>query len=90
MSSKRNRMEIIHDILDAIREEGEIKPTHILYGANLSHDMMKDYLDELLEKDMIEKKEEDDGTFYSLKEKGFEYLNEYERIKEFMESFGLD
>ncbi len=90
MSSKRNRLEIIHDILDAVKEEDEIKPTHILYNANLSHDMMEKYLEDLLEKDMLEEKEKDGGKRYSLKEKGEEYLREYQKIIDFVETFGLD
>ncbi|HLD98553.1 MAG TPA: winged helix-turn-helix domain-containing protein, partial [Candidatus Nanoarchaeia archaeon] len=44
---KRNKLEIIRDILNVIRSRnGKIKPTHILYKSNLSHQMMEEYLAE--------------------------------------------
>jgi predicted transcriptional regulator len=54
MERKRNKLEVIFDILKVIREKsGKIKPTHILYKSNLSYLMMKDYLNELIEKGLI-------------------------------------
>ena len=87
---KRERLQIIHDILRAIREkDGKIKPTHILYKSNLSPKMMNDYLSELLEKGLIEEQRTKQGKTYSLTLKGFEYLTKYKMISEFLESFGL-
>ncbi len=91
MSKKRNRLEIIYDILKAIQSKnGNIKPTHILYKSNLSHDMMDEYLSELKEKNFIIENKTDKGKRYSLTQKGFDYLNKYKLITDFIESFGLD
>ncbi|MFT4343774.1 MAG: winged helix-turn-helix domain-containing protein, partial [Candidatus Woesearchaeota archaeon] len=58
MSKKRNRLEVIYDILVAIRNKnGRIKPTHILYKSNLSHKMMNEYLSDLIEKGFVEESE---------------------------------
>ena len=90
MSKKRDRLQVIFDILDVIREKGEsIKPTHILYKSNLSHQMMQQYLGELISKEFIVEKETKKGKTYSLTEKGYNYLNEYKVITGFVESFGL-
>jgi predicted transcriptional regulator len=49
MNKKRDRLQVIYDILKVIKEKnGRIKPTHILYKSNLSHQMMDEYLRELL------------------------------------------
>ena len=92
MSRKRERLEIIYDILKALQEKGgHLKPTHILYKSNLSHQMLRDYLDELIEKEFI--KEEIDkkkNKSYAIKEKGFNFINDFKVIRNFMESYGLD
>lgn len=92
MSRKRDRLEIIHDILHVIREKGEkVKPTHILYKSNLSHQRLQEYLKELMEKGLIIEKElKKKKKTYILTDKGFSYLQDYAGIKAFMESYGLD
>lgn len=91
MSAKREKHKVIHDILKAVREKnGTIKPTHILYKANLSHQMMEEYIKELTEKGFILEKKSKKGKTYELTEKGFEYIDKYRLITEFIDSFGLD
>jgi len=54
MGKKRGRLQIIHDILSAVRNKGGIiKPTHLLYKSNLSHQMMGEYLKDLLGKEFL-------------------------------------
>ena len=53
MAKKRERLEVIKDILKAIRENRQIKPTRLLYASNLSPQMFKDYINELLQKGFI-------------------------------------
>ncbi|MFA5797378.1 MAG: winged helix-turn-helix domain-containing protein [Candidatus Woesearchaeota archaeon] len=91
MGKKRDRLQIIHDILKAIQDKNNrIKPTHILYKSNLSHQMMEEYLDELMGKGFVIKNVDKAGKTYSLTQKGFDYLNQYKLIHEFADSFGLN
>ena len=92
MGKKRGRLQIIHDILSAIRQKGgEIKPTHLLYKSNLSHQMMSDYLGDLIGKGFIEEKQINKRSKkYVLTNKGFDYLQEYKTVMRFVESFGLE
>ena len=91
MNKKRDRLAIIHDILKAIQEKnGKIKPTNILYKSNLSHQMLDEYLEELISKNFIKELNSKSGKTYSLAEKGFEYLEKYKLIVEFTDSFGLN
>ncbi len=90
-SKKRERLQVIHDILCVIRDNrNKVKPTHLLYKSNLSHQMMKDYVDELLAKEFVIQTEEDGNKFYVLTDKGFRYLNEYASVTKFLQSFGLE
>ncbi|MBN1646294.1 hypothetical protein JW868_04615 [Candidatus Woesearchaeota archaeon] len=91
MKQKRERLEVIHDILKSIQNaKSGMKPTHIMYKANLSHQMLDEYLKELKEKEFIIEEKNGKGKTYSLTEKGHKYLDEYKLIHSFMESFGLD
>lgn len=91
MAKRRSKARILFDILNSVdRRGGRIKPTHILYGANLAHNRMKGYLEFLLEKGMIEEVSEGGRMYYILTEKGRRFLAEYERIEQFSEAFGVE
>lgn len=82
----------MRDILNVIREKsGKIKPTHILYKSNLSHQMMEEYLGELINKGFIVElaMEKTRGKTYSITNKGITFLEKYRMIADFTESFGL-
>lgn len=87
---RRGRLEIIADILRSIKnKEGSIKPTHLLYKSNLSHAKLMEYVDILLKKGMIEEQLVKGKKMFFMKEQGYKFLLEFERIKEFSDSFGL-
>ncbi len=92
MNRKRERLEIIHDILEALQQKGgRLKPTHILYKSNLSHQMLTEYLGELIEKGFImEEKDKKGNKEYFLLDKGHNFLKDFKIIRSFTESYGLD
>jgi len=90
MSIRRTKIEIIHDILVAIQKKGgKIKPTHLLYKSNLSYKKMLEYLSELIAKGMVKEEVLKGKRIYSITEKGATYIQEFKKIKEFSDSFGL-
>jgi predicted transcriptional regulator len=90
MAKKRERLELIFDILKSVRDNGNsIKPTRLLHSSNLSPQMFKEYIDELLSKGFIELKDSVGKKEYSLTNKGFEFLQKYKVLVEFIENFGL-
>jgi predicted transcriptional regulator len=90
MKEKRGKLEIIYDILAAVQKRnGSIKPTHLLYKSNLSYQRMNIYLDELIKQGMVQKDFDEKSKYYVLTEKGYQFLAEFKRIKEFSESFGI-
>jgi predicted transcriptional regulator len=90
MAKKRSRMDIISDMLKIIKErDGRVKPTHLMYKANLSHMQMKAYLDELIEKGFIEKNRSENINEIIITKKGRDFLVQYIQMKKFEEVFGL-
>lgn len=89
-SKKRERLDVIRDILQTIRQNREIKPTRLLYASNLSPQMFKEYINELISKQFIKLEVDDkEKKTFSLTKKGQDFLMEYKVIENFIENFGL-
>jgi len=89
-TKKRERLDVIRDILQTIRQSREIKPTRLLYASNLSPQMFKEYINELISKKFIKFEiDEKEKKTFSLTKKGQDFLMEYKVIENFIENFGL-
>ena len=86
--AKRNKLEIIRDILKIIQENHQIKPTPLLRRSNISSSRFKGYYSELLEKEFI-KETYGKNKKISLTEKGYRYLEKYSAIINFIDEFEL-
>ena len=74
-------MEIYNDILSAIKVEltnGEAKPTRVQSLSNLAYDKLVRYLGELESRNMIVQNP------LELTEKGYDFLQDYDRIRDFI------
>ena len=83
---KRNKLELYNDILSAIKQElydGEARPTRVQSKSNLAYDKLTRYLGELEGKAMITQ----DPLLIT--EKGRDFLQDYDRIKYFLEEMGV-
>ena len=90
MERKRSRMEIMHDILKIIQSRGgQIKKTHLMYKANLSHNQMKLYLNELIKNGLLEDKFLDNKHSIHITKKGKSFSVKYSQVREFEKTFGL-
>ncbi|MFX1262889.1 MAG: winged helix-turn-helix domain-containing protein [Promethearchaeota archaeon] len=89
----RSKMRILADMMRAIQREGDegAGPTKILYAANLSHDRLTQYLDELVEKELvIVTGNGDSNRVYHLTDKGRDFLREFVKMERFSEAFGIE
>lgn len=83
-------MDIISDMLNIIRERGgSIKPTHLMYKANLSHKQMKSYLDELMKKNLIQIGTSENDNKIRITKNGVEFNMKYLQMKDLEKTFGL-
>ena len=88
--ARRNRMDIIFDMLLAIQSKGDrIKPTHLMYDANLNHKQLQKYVDELEEKGFVSVQHEDDSRMYVLERKGHLYINKIREMRQFEDAFDI-
>ena len=79
-------MEIYNDILNAIKQElyfGEARPTRVQSKSNLAYDKLTRYLGELESREMITREP------LTLTQRGRDFLQDYDRIKGFLEEMGI-
>jgi predicted transcriptional regulator len=85
--AKRNKLEIIKDILKIIQENhNSIKQTPLLRKSNLSSKRFYEYFRDLENEGFVIKTTENQ---IHLTEKGFKYLEKYKSIVGFIEEFNL-
>ncbi len=89
MTERRTKIDIINDILASIYAKGKLKKTHVMYKANLSHKLLNLYLGELMGKGMVQEIVVKDIMYITITEKGVEFLNQFRKMKEFKDLFGL-
>jgi len=75
----RTRLEIMASIL-TVASEGARK-TRIMYQANLSFAQLQQYLEYLIQRDLI-RKIEDADIYYETTERGFQFLKSYQQLRQ--------
>lgn len=89
--SKRDGYDIVGDMLVALRDaKGKLKPTQLMYKANLSYPQLKKYLTELLDKKLVKQITEKNHNYIAITDTGYQFVVEYQKAKAFEESFGLE
>lgn len=87
---KRERLEVVFDILCSIRDNRKIKPTRLLYSSNLSSVMFKEYIVELIQNNLIEEVlEKKVRKYYIITDKGCDFINKYSIFADFVSNLGL-
>jgi predicted transcriptional regulator len=91
MAKKRNRLEIIYEMLKIVREHhNSIRPTPLLRYTNISSQSFSEYYREMREKGFVREEPDKNGRkFVSLTDKGFQFLDKYSMIRGFIKEFEL-
>jgi predicted transcriptional regulator len=85
----RSALKIYLDILETVHQEGNTKPTRILYRANLSHDRLVKYIGDLVARGLLEERQEEESRYYSLTPAGISFINELRKAEAFAAGFGI-
>jgi predicted transcriptional regulator len=86
--ARRNKMKIYGDLLFILKAEKSITDklvlTRVQTKMNVPFDRLKSYISDLEDLNLIE-----DQLSYDLTQKGKQYLDEYNKILDFMERMGI-
>jgi len=85
----RSTLKIYLDILVTVRDEGRAKPTHVLQKANLAYDRLNKYLQELVGKQLLDERQEEDSRYYVITPKGLEFIDNVRKAEAFVKGFGI-
>jgi predicted transcriptional regulator len=86
----RGKIRIIGDILHAVNGEPGIGVTRLLFLSNLSHERLTDYLGDLKTRALLEERDVQGKKAYHITERGHKFLVEVQRVRSFMQDFGLE
>lgn len=86
---KRTKLEVIKDLLIVLKDTEKTKITRLIYKANLSNNSIKPYIEELVKNGLMDSHQESGKKIFKITQKGFKFLEEYNKIKVFSESYGL-
>lgn len=71
------------DILSVLAHRGPLKLTHIMYKANLNCSVLGEYLNFLIEKELVEeRKAQKNRTVYAITQRGVTVLNYFGELKQ--------
>ena len=87
--AKRSRIDIIEDMLQLMNKGKGVKKTHLMYKSNLSHQQLKSYLEELVDKDFVAKTQNKNCEYIIITPNGRKFLEKIREMKEFENAFGL-
>ena len=87
---RRSSFEIKADILKSLSQQfgDKLKPTHVMYQANLSHKLLKEYLNDLASQGLIEERGAE-KKFIHLTDKGKDFLRQFRDFRVFRDTFGI-
>lgn len=90
MAEKRERLDVVYDILTAvIKNNNKIGPTRLIQLSNLSPAMFKEYTQSLLNQELLLEKLEKNKKYYQVGDKGYKFLEQYRVFRNFVEELGL-
>ena len=86
----RSKTRIYADILNSLlRHGGSSGPTHLLLGANLSHERLMKHLAHLMDLGLVSEEIGGNERVFKLTDKGRVFILEFVKVEKFAEAFGI-
>lgn len=86
----RSKTRIYVDILNSLlKHGGKSGPTHLLLGANLSHERLMKHLAQLMDLGLVSEEIGDNERAFKLTDKGRVFILEFVKVEKFAEAFGI-
>jgi predicted transcriptional regulator len=71
------------DILSVLAQRGPLKLTHVMYKANVNCNILKEYLDFLIEQKLVEERSTGKlRVVYAVTQRGITVLRQFKELKE--------
>ena len=79
---RRSKLEMYIDILKVLSHRGPLKLTHIMYKANVNCSVLKQYLDFLIQQNLVEERTVGKKrTVYAVTQRGITVLQHFRELK---------
>lgn len=79
---RRSKLEMYIDILKVLSQRGPLKLTHIMYKANVNCSVLKQYLNFLIQQDLVEERTiGKKRVVYAITQKGITVLKYFRELK---------
>ena len=78
---RRSKLEVFGDIMKVVAEEGEIRRTRIMYKANLAWKVLREALEVMERKGILQSDDRPSGVFVSLTPNGFGILRRFAEVE---------
>jgi predicted transcriptional regulator len=79
---RRSKLEMYVDILKVLSHRGPLKLTHIMYKANVNCSVLKQYLDFLIQQNLVEERTMGKKRIvYAVTERGITVLKHFRELK---------
>lgn len=80
---RRSKLEMYVDVLSVLAQRGPLKLTHIMYKANVNCSVLSEYLNFLIEKELVEeRKAQKNRTIYAITQRGVTVLKYFGELKQ--------
>ena len=80
---RRSKLEVYIDILKVLAHRGPLKPTHIMYKANVNCNVLKEYSDFLIKQNLVEQRAVGEGrVVYAVTQRGITVLKYFRELEQ--------